>query len=365
MFNENHYVPILKWRMGEYQALFKLEPAVKDWVTPLLEIPTEGWNFETEAPAKTLDDHLANFGDRLLAKWAARSCFVDSPYIDGTACIANGQHHLLFVFDRARAVGCVATPVTGLQRPAQYQSAVAQISAIDQYGICLRLELEDFDANLPQNLNALMTTLGSTPQTVDMVIDMKDQGASAPSAQAHLLFGLLSQVNSQPWRTITIAATSFPAALGAATYRPHGRSPRREWLAYKELLQMLPPEARKPTFGDYATSHPATFEMDPRMLDPNAKIKYTLEDEWIIFVGQQVRRFGRGQYQTLCRDIIAFLPPFFHGAPYSWGDSYIENCATGVEGTGGTSTWPSVATNHHVTVAVRGVANFHGTLASP
>lgn len=61
MFDHNHYVPILKWRMGEYQALLNLKKGVADWVTPLLEIPTEGWDFEKEEPAKSIDDHLSSF----------------------------------------------------------------------------------------------------------------------------------------------------------------------------------------------------------------------------------------------------------------------------------------------------------------
>lgn len=39
MLNENHYVPILKWKQGEQKALEALTPAVRKGLTPLLEIP--------------------------------------------------------------------------------------------------------------------------------------------------------------------------------------------------------------------------------------------------------------------------------------------------------------------------------------
>lgn len=52
MFDHNHYVPVLKWRMGEYQALLNLKKTVADWVTPLIEIPTEGWDFEKRGAVK-------------------------------------------------------------------------------------------------------------------------------------------------------------------------------------------------------------------------------------------------------------------------------------------------------------------------
>ena len=33
-----HYVPVLRWRMGEYQALLKLDAARKSFVVPLIEV---------------------------------------------------------------------------------------------------------------------------------------------------------------------------------------------------------------------------------------------------------------------------------------------------------------------------------------
>lgn len=54
-----HYVPIVKGKAGEYSALQDLAPAVKQAVTPLIEIPVVPWDFENEEPAKTLDAHLA------------------------------------------------------------------------------------------------------------------------------------------------------------------------------------------------------------------------------------------------------------------------------------------------------------------
>ena len=65
MFYHLHYVPVLKWRQCEYQSLLKLTATIKEWVTPLFEIPTEQWDFENGAPAKSLDEHLAKFGKRL------------------------------------------------------------------------------------------------------------------------------------------------------------------------------------------------------------------------------------------------------------------------------------------------------------
>ena len=366
MFDENHYVPILKWRMGEYQALLHLKRTVKDWCTPLLEIPTEAWDFEEEKPAKSLDDHLSSFGKRLKAKWDTAICFVDSPYIDGAAKVASGQHHLEFIFDQARAAKCKAIPVVGLRRASAYVSAVRRIAAADSLGICLRLEPEDFTPSLQADIDALLSRLAINVDDVDLVIDSKDSIQPSATTQAAVWKAQLMQIPYQvTWNTLTIAGTAFPAALPASVYRPKGTAKRNEWLAYKHLISTLKPTQRIPTFGDYATSHPVTALLDPRVLDPNAKIKYTIDDAWFIVVGTQVKLNGRGQYVQLCERIINERPAVFSGASYSWGDKYIADCAAKAVGTGGTSTWPTVATNHHVTRAIRDVAKFHGSLPSP
>ena len=106
MFNQLHYVPILKWKLGEYQALSRLTPAVKDKITPLLEIPAVGYDFEKHQTAKSLDDHLAEFGRRLKSKWQARNCFVDARLLPASERMADKSHPMGRVLSLARAERC-------------------------------------------------------------------------------------------------------------------------------------------------------------------------------------------------------------------------------------------------------------------
>lgn len=367
MFDHLHYVPILKWRQGEYQALLKLTTTIKDWVTPLFEIPTEQWDFENDAPAKSLDEHLAKFGKRLKAKWGSKYCFVDSCYLQPTAQNAAGVHHLAWIFELARQEGAKPIPVTGLGRAATYTNAVKQIVAIDGNGCCIRLVSEDFDrAQLKNELLALLEHLGVKPTEADIVIDLQDNVGHSASAHARLVLTMLQQLPLLArWRTLTIAGGSFPTALPSATFRPTGSTPRFEWLGYRALVTSMPDNIRVPTFSDYSVSAQSTEQLDPRIVDPLAKIKYTVDDAWFIAVGTQVKRNGRDQYIDLCKSILNSIPTVFHGPSYSWGDEYIGGCANRVETTGGSSTWPSVATNHHVTRVVRDVAKLHAASSVP
>ncbi|MBA0395835.1 hypothetical protein D7U98_10565 [Stenotrophomonas maltophilia] len=357
------YVPILKWRQGEYLAVGRTSETIKDWMYPLFEIPVEQWDFENEMPAKSLDDHLKNVGKRLATNWKKRPCLFDSPYLGGDDTVANGDHHLTHIFDLARSAGCQVIPVTGIGRHLQYQQAVASIVAQDGRGCGLRLLPDDVEGDPAARIDGLLRLLSVTPDQVDLVLDSSSDVAAAPALQAGLWQTWIAAVpHAGQWRSFTVAGGSFPSSLSpSANYRPHGDVPRREWRAYTRLVAA----GQQPWFGDYGCASPQTEMMDPRLFDPNAKIKYTIDDHWRVVVGTQVKRNGRDQYRDLCRHLVTDVPVVFMGRGYSTGDAYIEDCATNAASTGGSSTWPTVATSHHLTKVVRDLARLYGASTVP
>jgi hypothetical protein len=364
VFNHLHYVPILKWRQGEYLAMERLASSVKDWCTPLFEMPTEPWDFESSKPKKTIDEHLEKIGRRLKKSWGLRRCFFDSCHLEGDAKVADGSHHVTRMFALARSEGTFAIPVTGLDRPTVFQTAIAQVVQKDARGVCIRLKPEDFEGGMAAGLQKLLKALQLAPSDVDLLIDSEDEILSSGKAQALVWAGYLDSLpNLGEWRSITVAGSSFPGSLTPPDkFRPTGDLDRHEWNAYKALPGRKP--KRLPTFGDYAAAAFKTEFLDPRYIDPNAKVKYTIDDKWVVAVGKKVRANGRDQYQDLCKAIRSRLPKIFEGKSYSWGDAFIADCAAG-KGNGGTSTWPSVATNHHATKVVRDVANLFGSSSVP
>src|SRR5215207_1846052 len=116
MAEHNHYVPILRGRLGEYTALGTLKADTCAGITPLIEVQPVPWDFENEAPAKSLDDHLAPTGERLAEYWGTdRSVFVELAWIaeDETG---RGVHPVTFVLDDARSRDVPTIPVVGLDR---------------------------------------------------------------------------------------------------------------------------------------------------------------------------------------------------------------------------------------------------------
>ena len=131
------YVPLLRWRQGEYEALFRLGNAQKDATLPLIEILPPDYDFEQRKPKKNLDEHLKLFGKRLGVKWAGRPALIDAGRLDPGARMHDGRHPLSFILDEARTAVAPLIPLTGLDRDAAYQTAVRSIALIDGRGAAL------------------------------------------------------------------------------------------------------------------------------------------------------------------------------------------------------------------------------------
>jgi hypothetical protein len=357
MFDYRHYVPILKWRQGEYQALLKLDDDVKARLTPLIEIPPIEWDFEKGCLAKTLDDHLHPVADRILKKWGDNLVFVDAVLLDAPRLLGDGSHAIERVFSELRARGVRAVPVTTLHQDNGYQSAVNEVVQKDGRGICLRMSLEDLASVDQTVLTSFLSGPNAELQELDIVIDLECPAFDPMEDFADLLWSLIGPGSLVAGaRTLTVAATAFPESMGDLKKFVQLVS-RDEWVFYKKLVARAPQGARLPTFGDYAIAHPVVSREDMRLLKPSATLRYTVGDAWRITKGTNVRDNGYGQYQAICKDLSD--KDVFAGVGFSPGDKYIEECARGVAKTGNLTTWRWVGTNHHLTTVVADLSSLY------
>jgi Beta protein len=352
------YVPVLKWKMGEYQALSRLSDKVKDRVVPLLEIPPAGYDFEAKQVKKTPAEQLKDFGKRLFSKWGDRKCYVDLKFFEDSAR-ADGEHCLSHVFHQVSEHECGAVPVISLQSDTSFLKAVAAIDGIEQLGVAIRLSGSDFDeTDLAKKVERCASRAGVPWGETDIIIDL-----CTPEYIPKGVFraGLTARLAAIPalnkTRSEIVIGTSYPEVL-AASKEQEQHIQRKEWLSYKDFVGNLSPRTQIPTFGDYAAAHPSLVELDMRFVTPYAKLRYTLEDSWYVAVGKAVRTAGFEQYQKMCEELIK--KEFFDGPEFSAGDEYIYECAKGRVTTGNLSTWVWVATNRHITKTVSDLASFHG-----
>ena len=361
-FDHRHYVPCLRWKRGEYQAVWRLPDTTKRVFTPLIEIPELGWDFEEKKEKKTIDELLSDFAlKKVYKKWGSSPCFIDLSLISPAQRTKNGVHPIRFIFNELRAIQCIAVPVTGLLRDREYQQEIKAASEKDKRGICLRITIEQAAKNsFKGELDSLLSMLGIQTSDCDLILDL-----GAPNFVPLEGFSKAIQaiVSSFPylndWQTFTILGTSFPKTMGGI--RKGGEIvPRYEWKLYKILIAGFRKAGlRLPALGDYAINHPEIPELDWRVVKPPATIRYTIDDGWYIVKGDNVRDYGYGQYHELSQKVLASR--YYYRPAFSWGDGYIQTCANKNAKTGNLSTWRQVGTNHHIVKVTQDIASFYAS----
>lgn len=142
-FGSAHYVPALKLKRGEKQALRSLSAAATAAMTPILEI------VEIPAPApgksqKTIAAHLDTaFEGFEPAVRPFKRYFLDAREIE-----SNGEAGAREAFRRAAQLKTPFTPVTGLSRVSDVLPAIESM----KHGLALRLTREELDSDVIPDL---------------------------------------------------------------------------------------------------------------------------------------------------------------------------------------------------------------------
>jgi len=368
-FDHSHYVPCLRWKMGEYQAVLRLRDTKKKMFTPLIQIPEIGYDFKEKKLKKTMDEHLKDFVlKKIYKKWGSSFCFVDLKLVGLSARLENGTHPLKYVFDDLRKVRCSATPVTGLDRDSAFQQEIREILVKDKRGVCLRISIEKAaKSESVGKIDSLLSTLHIKHNNCDLVLDLSAPDNFEPlEGFAKAIQAIVSRIPYlEKWRTFSVLGTSFPDSMGSMRLGVN-IVPRYEWKLYKVIVDNFKRTSlRLPTFGDYAISHPTFSEYDMRLAKPSVKIRYTTDNSYYIVKGHNIRdeRYGKNkQYHNLSKKVIE--SPHYRGPEFSWGDEYVKQCANSGK-PGSLTTWVTVDTNHHIEKVTQDIASFYASANTP
>ncbi|TIO05685.1 beta family protein [Mesorhizobium sp.] len=347
ILTKDMYVPALRWRQGEYQALARLAAAAKDRIVPYVTIPEVEFDFELWQPKKTVQEHVHPFAARFKAKWGQRPAWVGvHPSISGNP-MGDGRDIFTYVFEALRAFQANAMPAVPLDASPLTVASVAGIVATDGLGAAIAVRLEDLmKPDARTRIEALTTALGISLDEVDLVIDLGAPNFEPYNAFAGALIAAMQKLGDlHAFRNFVVIGTAIPETFKDVA-KGADQLPRHDWLFYQALLGNMPAGMRQLNYGDYTIVHPEFKALDMRMIKAAGKLVYTTPAAW------EVRKGGafndnRAQMHGHCASIVASGK--FDGAGYSSGDEYIAKCAVHKEGPSNQTRWKEVAINHHIT----------------
>lgn len=351
--NSGLYVPILKAKRAELDALAELASSVNDGLVPLIEVRAD----------LDVDDRLPRIHR---ARGRKRPFYVDivpPPGVRRMAGLASEQ--LRQVSGYVARAGLHLVPVTGLGRTTGYQQAVRDVARRDGNGVLIRLHVDYLrdTADVAEELAQVTATLGVTRATTDILLDLGPISTSAASAVETTAREVLARLPCpREWRSLVMASTAFPASL-AAVHPPDEVSiserqiDRTDWAIWQAIIGNPQGLERWPAFSDYCVQHP--YEPDPAPkggLPRVPNLRYATETGWLVLRGRDLRRHDTPTFGALCSRLVSRSDEFM-GPGFSEGDTYIAACAADLKcAPRAFEDWRRPAVVHHLTLVVRQLA---------
>jgi len=113
------YIPILKAKQGELEALKQSSPEERRLVLPLLEVPPVPVKWlegeDDPVPAKTIDQHIPSTAEKIFGSLKEFDrVLIDGKYIEEDAALATGEEPIAAVLRLLGDRGLHVVPVVGL-----------------------------------------------------------------------------------------------------------------------------------------------------------------------------------------------------------------------------------------------------------
>lgn len=359
MFNTKHYVPILKWKRAEQNALKVLEEKHKKCITPLLQfvMPKGKQTEQRQDIIAKLEGQLDKIPTRIIEVWGKMPVFIDVSLL---YTIPLKVKSLNVISRLGHNLGGVFIPAIHLNDEKPLKNIAYELAKKNKTGLCLRLICPDFIdlEKMNKDISNMLSDSVLNESDIDIIVDIKETDADSNKCIKYIE---KSQgiPNLMKWRTLSFASGAFPEDLSAFKLDEENLITRIDWKSWKEYVTGTKLK-RKPSFSDYTIQHPIYNEA-AQFYHPTTSIKYTLENEWLILKGKKHRfEMYLGSAKLLSKD------QRFYGENFSYGDKYILTKANHcdaylknkkVGGTGSTETWITAGINHHLALVANQVSN--------
>lgn len=322
------YVPVLKYKQGEKDALYTLTDEIKENIRPMLEITPDIIDKQNFSGTEDF--------------WNAKHYIAISPEISGD--LDDDKFFSMLSKFKKEFVIPTITLTDAVEK-------TSKLTSESSNGVALRLFIEeilddDFEERYTEMLNLL--DLSNT----DLIISVQFVDSTKVNETSFVIRGainLISHLNK--FRNVIFSSNSFPGALEVEK-KKLTLIPRNETKVFEKVKTEFLKKDVEIIYSDYAINHWSYFKFIPGM-QPSFNIRYTTNDVYVIYKGDTVKKGGLNIEKVIEGCKLLVESPYFCGKTYSWGDNEIFDKSIGESaGPGSLTTWRAIGTNHHITFMV-------------
>lgn len=353
------YLPILKWRQGEYQALLRLESKIKKSLYPLFVVPPIEYDFESKKPKKTAQEHIEPLVDRIEKKWGLGLASIQLHDSLHNELMDDGTSVFVHVFNQLLSSKTTLQPVIILDDDKVYIDTLVEYSKKKNCGLIIRVNFESLaDSKFIDKLNNWTSEYKLNKSDIDIIIDYDNKAEYFPYEKLtfvtkHLILNI---VEAENYRAIYLAGTTLD--FSSVATKSTVLQERNCWKFYKYFYKNTASKIPNLGFADYAIEPPAFAPtLDMRKIKPAARIIYSTEDFWAISKGTAFRDNPAQMYE-MCHNFV-YKSGYFISKDLSNGDKKIYECANRQCKNGSLTTWKEAGTSHHISFIVQQLSSFH------
>lgn len=350
MSNNWRYMPILKWKRGEQDALRYLKDEHWEGVTPLVELQPIGAAPDAASLNAALPGYVKKIAEQIIKSVPeGEAIAIDTVYV--CTGFPKQANLMLSICKRlSRLIPHEIIPVVRAGWLDALPGLPPQLLEILKASpdVVLRFRTDSFAAaQVSPSVDALAKIVKK--RRIHLLLDQFSLVDKLPADCVTAVTPYLVAATGIACASVTLGGGSFPVNL---TGKKQGFTDiqRVEWKAWGQITKNQKyPELR---YADYAVTNPTPLEedIDPTKLNPSIAIRYASDGFWRLYKGRGFKSGARGELRALCKLLTS--DPIYIDENYCYGDKQYMKKSTGDDKNGVPWTWRRDATNRHLVLTL-------------
>lgn len=247
------YLPILKAKIGEFEAISHLKRQVSKKTLPLFEVSRLGEKMRSAARYKGSDAvtcaYLDEIAQNIAAVWEGRSALVDAFQWPAESKTETGEHILPYLYTRLRSLGVDIVPVVGYDRweSKQYKLAIQGVETGKDNYYCLRLDSHAIEDSaepefFEERVLEILNDLSIEPARCGILIDFGDIFSASLEDVVEQANGIVQMLGRKGFKFFVTAGCSLPTSIDKAVNERNstGKVIRKEMLLWRTMRSEYP-----------------------------------------------------------------------------------------------------------------------------